>query len=183
MLFVDRPPYDHAVVDREDASLVKVALSLGRRICEQQPEARVALQGDAAAVDQIVVGQIQQGGVELAVEEHSADALIARDAVEAQPGGWFEARRTTVTAFLSSLHPPLEIFWLDAELVFEDAARPQRGGLLVLRHADTLALEVLRLVDAAIGAHPGAGMEEAPRGEDWQADPVAVALGHRHEQG
>ena len=171
------------MVDREDAGLLKVALSLGCRVREQQPEPRVALEGDAAAVDQVVVGQIQQRGVELAVDEHRADALIAWDAVETQTGRWLEARRTTVAAFLRSLHPPLEIFWLDAELVFEDAARPQRGGLLVLRHADALALEILRLVDAAIGADPGAGMEKASRGEDWQADPVAVALGHRHEQG
>ena len=40
---------------------------------------------------------------------------------------------------------------LDAEIVFEDRARPDIGGELVFRQADLLALEVVRLLDA-VGA-------------------------------
>ena len=69
-----------------------------------------------------------------------------------------------------ALHPEFHVLRRDAEFVLQHAARPQRGGLLIFRHADALALEVGRLVDAGVAAHQDAGVEEPARGEDRQAD-------------
>src|SRR2546428_638694 len=52
----------------------------------------------------------------------------------------------------------------------------------VIGHADAFAFEILRPLDTGRRAYPGPGMEEMPRGEDRQADPVAVAAGNSHQQ-
>ena len=62
------------------------------------------------------------------------------------------------------------------------APDPQRRGLLILRHADTLALEVGRLVDLGILPHQDARVKEHPRGEHRNADEAVVALRFRHHQ-
>jgi len=66
--------------------------------------------------------------------------------------------------------------------VLEDAPRPQRRGLLVLRNSHALALQVGRALDAGVLADEDAGVEEPARREDRQADPPIVAGGHRHNE-
>ena len=155
---------------------------LGGRVGKQQAKVGITFQLDAAAVDQVVVGEVQQGGVELAIGEQRANALVAGDAIEAKACRWLEAGGATVAALLGALHPPIEVFRFHSELVLQNPARPQRGGLLILRYADALAFEIRGLVDAAVGAYPRAGVEKTPGGKNRQRDPISIAMGHNHEQ-
>ena len=86
-----------------------------------------------------------------------------------------------------ALHEPFDIAGMNAELVLQDAARPDRPGLLIFRHADALAPQIRRRGDAGVGAHDDAGVEELAHGEDRERNPAGVAArardderGHRH---
>jgi hypothetical protein len=61
-----------------------------------------------------------------------------------------------------------------AKIVLEDHPRPHVGGELILGHADLLALEVLRLLDA-VGAYIDRGVAERLRHEGGDADIGTVA--------
>ena len=57
---------------------------------------------------------------------------------------------------------------IEAVFVDEDAARPHPGGDGIGAHADLLALEILRRLDAGIGAHDEAAVMKAAHQEDRQ---------------
>ena len=80
------------------------------------------------------------------------------------------------------LHPELHVLGSNAKLMLHHAARPQRGGLLIFRHADTLALEVGGGIDVRTAANERGGVEEQPRRKHRDADEPLVALGFRHHQ-
>src|SRR3954452_19976126 len=92
------------------------------------------------------------------------------------PLGRAEARRAAMAQLRRALHEPLAVAILDAELVQQGAAGPERGGLLVFCDGDALALHVPRRFDARIPADQDVRMEEAPRREDRQADESVIAL-------
>ncbi len=78
--------------------------------------------------------------------------------------------------------PEFHVARMHVVFVLQIAARPERGGLLIFRHAHLLALEIGGLVDAAILAHQDADLEHAAGCEDRNADPAVVAPGDRHHQ-
>ena len=59
---------------------------------------------------------------------------------------------------------------LHAVFVLHHAAHPDHGGDLIFRQADALAAQVLRRLDAGVGADVDAGMAEQPRHEGRDAD-------------
>src|SRR6185312_16677897 len=99
-------------------------------------------------------------GVELARFEHAGQRLVGRDSLEVEAGNGGERRALAAAGLLLAALAPFDVGRLDAVLVLHDAALPDHGGDLIFRHADALALEVLRLGDAAIGADIDAGMAE-----------------------
>ena len=76
---------------------------------------------------------------------------------------------------LDAAADPVDVRGLDAEVVLEDGARPDIGRELIFRHADFLALQILRLFDA-VGAHIHRGVTEHARHEGRHADIRTVAL-------
>ena len=52
-----------------------------------------------------------------------------------------EPGRAAVALVRIALHEPLDLAGMHAELVLQRAARPDRPGLLILRHADALAAQ------------------------------------------
>src|SRR5438270_3096074 len=80
------------------------------------------------------------------------------------------------------LHPELHFGRRHAELVLQDAARPQRRGLLIFRYPDPAALEIGGLLDAAIAPHHDVDMKETPRREYRKPDPAIIVAGARHHQ-
>ncbi len=74
-------------------------------------------------------------------------------------------------------HPPFDLGLIDAEFMFEDAARPKCRGLLIFGNADTLGAHVLRLVDTGIPAQQNHVVNKAVGGENRQADIAVIAAG------
>src|SRR4051794_32653678 len=97
---------------------------------------------DGAAVDQVSVHQIVERAIELAADQHLADIAGGRYLVHAHALRRSESGRPAVALVGVALHEPLDVAGMDAELVLEDAARPDRPGLLIFRHADALAAQV-----------------------------------------
>ena len=81
-----------------------------------------------------------------------------------------------------ALHEPFDVAGMHVEFVLQDAARPDRPGLLIFRHADALAAQVGGHRDARIGAHDDAGVEELAHGEDRDRHPAGIAARHRDDQ-
>src|SRR5438067_9470308 len=121
-------------------------------------------------------------GVNLAGDDHAAEILLRRHLADGHAARRLEADRAAMAVARHALHPPLHVARRHAEFMLQGPARPERRGLLVLRHADALALEIGRLVDACIAPHDDLGMKHFARGEDRDADPALVARGHRHHQ-
>src|SRR5438128_5691919 len=61
---------------------------------------------------------------------------------------------------VGTLHVPVDFVLRHAEVMVQHAARPERGGLLVLADADALAEEVAGLVDAGVDMKGQVGMEK-----------------------
>ena len=93
-----------------------------------------------------------QHGVELAGQHHRADAFVGGNLMHDDAGRRLEAGGAAVTAIRRALHPEFHVFRRDAEFMLQHAARPQRRGLLIFRHADALALEIGRRLDAGFAA-------------------------------
>ena len=182
MLLGDLALHHHAVVDRIEPGLAIEAHALGDGIGEERLDVGMAAQIGGAAVDQVDALDIVDRRVQLAGEDHRGDALLGWDVVHGHAGRWREAGGAAMAALGRPLHPEFQIAVAHAELVLQDAARPQRRGLLVFGDADALPFQVRRRLDMRVAAHEDAGMEEASRGEDRDADPAIVAPAVGHEQ-
>src|SRR5436190_214296 len=89
-----------------------------------------------------VLHSLALGDFDLAGDDHAAEVLVRRHLPDAYAARRLEADRAAMAVARHALHPPFQVARVHAEFVFERAARPQRRGLLVLRHADALALEI-----------------------------------------
>src|SRR6267378_1536880 len=98
-----------------------------------------------AAVDEVGALDVMHRRVDLAREHHAAQALLRRHLLDDDTRRRLEADRAAVAVARHALHPPLHVARAYAEFMFQRAARPERRGLLVLGHADALALEIRRL--------------------------------------
>ena len=121
---------------------------------------------DGRAVDQVRLTDVVDDAVKLARDHHRTDALFRRDLVDGHARRRAEGERTGVTMRGHALHPEFHLGRRHAELVLQNAARPQRRGLLIFRHADTAAAQIGGLVDAGRAPHQNLGVEEFSRGED-----------------
>src|SRR3954471_4994102 len=95
-----------------------------------------------AAIDEVsVFPVVGHAGIELARNQHGADAFLRWNLIDGDPGRRPKADRTSVAAGRDPLHEEVHILGRDPELVFEDAAGPKRRSLYVFRYADALAFE------------------------------------------
>jgi len=60
----------------------------------------------------------------------------------------------------ATLHEPFDVTRQHAKLMLQDSTGPECGRLLVFRHTDPLALEVITLEDPAVRAHHNAGVKK-----------------------
>ena len=74
-----------------------------------------------------------------------------------------------------ALHPA-DFVDVDAELMHQVAAQPDRGGLRVERQADALALKVLRCADAGARVDEDIAVAEHARRKDRNGDELAFAV-------
>ena len=95
--------------------------------------------------------------------------------VDANPFGCRKAGGAAVTLVGVAFHEPLDVAGVHAEFMLQDAARPDRPGLLIFRHADALAAQVRRRGDGTIPAHDDAGVKELAHGEHRNRQPAGVA--------
>ena len=77
-------------------------------------------------------------------------------------------------AFHRALHPADGVD-IDAELMHQMAAQPDRGGLGVERQADTAAFQVLRRADAGARVDENVAVAEHARRKDRNGDERAIA--------
>ena len=114
--------------------------------------------------------------------QHLAHVGGRRDLVDAHAWRRGEAGGAAMALVGIALHEPFDLAGMHAEFVLQDAARPDRPGLLIFRHADALAAQVGRRGDAGIVAHDDAGVEELAHGEDRDRHPAGIAARHRDDQ-
>src|SRR6185437_3744507 len=87
----------------------------------------------SAAVDEILVADVEHAGVELAGDHHRANALLRRDLIDSDARRRLEADGTGMAPRRRALHEMGHVPRRHAELVLEGAANPQRRGLLIFR--------------------------------------------------
>lgn len=83
--------------------------------------------------------------------------------------------------FHRPLHPADRIE-IDPKLVRQMAARPDRRGLRVKRHAHPLAFEILRGADVGLRVDEDVAMTKDARGKYWQGDERTVATSHQADE-
>ncbi len=181
VLLDDRPAHDHAVVDRIDVRLRIIPLRLGRLI-EEIAHVRTRARIDEAAVDEVTRVDPVRKRIDFPIDEHLAEVLVLRHVLQVDPRRRREVGLSAVAHVGVAFHVPVFRARIDAVFGTQHRARPERGGLLELRHADLLAGEVGGFFDAAVGAHEHAGVKEAARGKDRQAHPVGFCLRRRDRQ-
>ena len=71
--------------------------------------------------------------------------------------------------------PPADVAGLDAVVVLEERADPERGGDLILDHADGAADQVLRRLDATVRVHVDVPLPECAGREHRQTDEAIIA--------
>ena len=130
---------DHRMVDRIYAGLGEIAPRLCLPVGEKRLDVVHRIEVDGAAVDQIAVAEVQQRRIELSFDQHFADIRAGRDLRQTYSLRRLEPGCSAMALVGAALHKPFDIARHDAELVLQNAARPQRSRLLVFRHADTLA--------------------------------------------
>jgi hypothetical protein len=74
---------------------------------------------------------------------------------------------------------PMDFRGLHAVFVLHQPAHPHHRGDLIFGHADALAAQIFRLVDAGAFADVDAGMAENPRHEGGNAHISGIACRHR----
>ena len=117
--------------------------------------------------------------IELTVAEHVYERLMRFERLEVQARDRLERRALVPARLLLAAVAPMDLVGLHAVFVLQHAAHPDHGRDLVFGQADALAAQVLRLVDAGVGAHIDAGMPEQPRHERRDADVLRRARGDR----
>ena len=116
--------------------------------------------------------------VELAVAQHVDQRLVRLERLEVEARDRLERRALVPARLLLAAVAPVDLGRLHAVFVLQHAAHPDHRRDLVFGQADALAAQVLRLVDAGVGAHIDAGMPEQPRHEGRDADVLRRARRH-----
>src|SRR5882762_4841289 len=122
-------------------------------------------------------------GVELAVGDHLRERLLGTDAPHLEFRRQIERDLFFAAGLFLASGPVLAARGVDAVLVLQDSANPYGRGHLVLRHADSLAGELLRLADAARRADENARMPEKARWKERDGDEGRVLPHERHAIG
>jgi hypothetical protein len=150
----------------------------GLTIREQGPDlAPIAAAADALrALDDVgalpLHSALDGGCIELVLDQHGGQALVRRNALEGDTLRRLEAGCAAVAQLFSALHEPVHLVLRDAEVVLQDAARPERGRLLILGDAKPLPHQIPRLVDAGVLVVGQLRLEKAPTGKDRQREVV-----------
>ncbi|MEK9726130.1 MAG: hypothetical protein VW405_21940, partial [Rhodospirillaceae bacterium] len=161
------------VLDRERAGLAPVRLLLGDRIGEQPADSRVALGERRRRAG-------RDHRVHFAGQHHIVQRQALGDRRDVHLGRQIQRQALLAARLVGAAGAVLEGAEIDAVLVLQDAARPQRHRHLVLGHADDPALQVLRGLDPGVGSHVDAAVTEGARDEDRDRRVGAHALAHLH---
>src|SRR3989442_7098114 len=119
-------------------------------------------------------------GVELAVGDHLRKRLLRTDGRHLEFRRQIERDLFLAAGLFLASGPVLAARGLDAVLVLQDSANPYGRGHLVLRHADSLAGELLRLADAALRGDENARVPEKARWKNGDGDEGGVLTHERH---
>ncbi len=152
MLLRQRPAHADQMHDRENLGALVVVLRSRHRIAEQPADVLRRNRGRPR----------RDKAVDITLGEQFRDRLALRRTVHPHTLGQLDGDLLRPAGMLDAAADPVHVLWLDAEVVLQDGARPDVSGELVLRHADLLALQILRLLDA-VGAHIDRGVAEHPR--------------------
>src|SRR6266705_3438547 len=119
-------------------------------------------------------------GVELAVGDHLRERLLRTDTPHLEFRRQIERDLFLAAGLFLASGPVLAARGVDAVLVLQDSANPYGRGHLVLRHADSLACELLRLTDAALRGYENARVPEKARWKNGDGDEGGVLTHERH---
>src|SRR5467141_3253757 len=119
-------------------------------------------------------------GVELAVGDHLRERLLRTDAPHLEFRRQIERDLFLAAGLFLASGPVLAARGVDAVLVLQDSANPHGRGHLVLRDADSLAGELLRLADAALRGDENARVPEKARWKNGDGDEGGVLTHERH---
>src|SRR4029077_18429291 len=90
------------------------------------------------------------GEVQFVVDQSLNQALVRRDAVERDACRRLKPGRAAVAHLFAAFHVPMTLILRHTEVVFQDAANPERRGLLILGNAEFFAGKVFWLRDAGV---------------------------------
>src|SRR5712671_4502331 len=82
--------------------------------------------------------------------------------LRSRPRDRLERRALVAPGLLLAAAAPMDASREHVVFMLHDAAHPDHSGDLVFRHADTLALEILRLANTGVGAHVHARAAKEP---------------------
>ena len=177
MLPYDAPSNYRRVVGWKDPILLEIPDGLRFGIGKKRLQLRMVGEVHLGPLQSRSRRVVQDGpGVDLPVEEHGGE--VRRCVVEVQPRRRRKRANSSANAmFLGPLLVPDHILRFHPELILELAARPECRRLLVVEHADTLALQVLRPLYSSVGMSPYVGrIGEGPVVEDGEQPVVPVPL-------
>src|SRR5262249_11730024 len=155
--------------DREDPGL-RVELAFERAIVREQ-----ARDVGVTAEDLRLARADQR--IDLALGEQRRQrqaAVILFNAERLQQRG--RVRPTVAAGVLDRTLNPTDPRKIDAELMGEMAAHPDRRGLGIERHADTFAFQVLRRANACVGVDEDIAVPEHARGKHRQRYETSIAV-------
>ena len=158
VLLVHLAPDHHRMHDGEDAGLAEIgALDLDIVLEQTLDAIRRAgeRRGRACALQ----------GIDLAGGQHLRQCLVRADVVHAKVRRQCQLEFFLPARCFFAASVVIDAIGLDAVLVGQNAAYPNRCGHLVLRHAHAFADQVFRLADTGLLRHENAGVPEKTRRE------------------
>ena len=153
----------HGVHDRKDLRLAVIGFLDFHVVLEQAPDGSRP-RGEGRGRPRCV------HGVELAFGDHLRESLLRPDGPQPEFRWQVELELLVASRLLLAAGEVLRARRIDAVLVLQDAADPDRCGHLIFRNADFFARKILRLADAAFRRDENARVAEEARGEHRDRD-------------
>jgi hypothetical protein len=171
---MDLGPENDDVHDREDPGAFEVLqLPLGV-VLEQSPQRPGSVAPEAPRRAR------HHERVNVAADERCLQRPVCGDGLNADPARYRQRQPAAAPALCRSCGTPRDRVVVYAVIVTEDAAHPDRGRHLILRHRDPASVQVTGITDGAIRAEIYRRVPEAPGDEGRNRDEALVGSGPEH---
>src|ERR1044071_8080936 len=184
---VDIAADDVSMIDGKKAVLLVKARALGHSIRKQRADLTPVIFADYAAraiqsvrLEHERTGDV--GDIQFLIDQSRYETFVRRNALKRNPLRRLEAGGAAVAHFFAALHVPMNFVLRYTEVVFENAANPERGGWLVFGDAEAFAGAIFGFRDAGVEMIGKLGLKQTSAREHRQRDHVG-ALGFGDQEG